>query len=271
MRGGRGWRNRRRGLDDRHLDDWLMTYADMITLLLCFFAVFLAIAIPDQKLFEEAKKKMVNQFKGSGTSAENGNSQVGIEGANGPPSSLKGRYPLPAADNDNEPTADQMFVALPSIVDRYRDGQPDGLSNSGVDVQKKGDRITTIEMNSASFFGSGSATLSAEGQSILSAIKPELIKPEYKDYKISVEGYTDDNPIATPQFPSNWELSTARASAVVRALLLLGIEPERLRAVGYAHVSPKSPNRDTEGNPLAENQAENRRVVIRLEKIEQEN
>ncbi len=223
------------------LDDWLMTYADMITLLLCFFAVFLAIAIPDEKKFEAAREKVVEQFKG------------------GDSDHLKGVHTLPPSQLDTPVTSDTLFEALPSIVDRY-EGSED------VEVEK-GDRITTIEMNSAPFFPVGAATLSQEGVKVLAEIQPTLMSKEYADYTISIEGYTDDSPINTAQFPSNWELSTARAASVVRSLIDLGVPSERLRAVGFAETSPKVPNRDAAGNPIEENMTQNRRVVIRLEKI----
>jgi chemotaxis protein MotB len=232
---------RRRQHDETGIDDWLMTYADMITLLLCFFAVFIAIAIPDQKKFEAAKQKVSEQFS-------SGNSDH-----------LKGQHTLPPSQIDTPPSSDVLFEALPSIVDRFED-------KKDVEVEK-GDRITTIEMNSAPFFPVGAAVLSQEGVTILAELQPTLISEEYKDYMISVEGYTDDSPIKTAQFPSNWELSTARAASVVRSLIDLGVPKERLRAVGFADASPKVPNRDEAGNPIADNQAQNRRVVIRLEKI----
>lgn len=237
----RHWRPRRRHHDEAGIDDWLMTYADMITLLLCFFAVFIAIAIPDQTKFETARKEVAEQFS-------NGNSP-----------NLKGQHTLPPSEIDTPPTADVMFEALPSIVDRFED-------NKDVEVEK-GDRITTIEMNSAPFFPKGAATLSKEGVTVLSELQPTLMSEEYKDYTISVEGYTDDIPIKTPQFPSNWELSTARAASVVRSLIDLGVPSNRLRAVGFAESVPKVPNRDAAGAPIPDNQAQNRRVVIRLEKI----
>lgn len=237
----RHWRPRRRSHDETGIDDWLMTYADMITLLLCFFAVFLAIAIPDERKFEAAKQKVAEQFS-------NGNSD-----------NLKGVHTLPPSEVDAAPQSEVLFEALPSIVDRFED-------NKDIEVEK-GDRITTIEMNSAPFFPVGAATLSQEGVVVLSELQPTLMSDEYKDYTISVEGYTDDNPIKTPQFPSNWELSTARAASVVRSLIDLGVPAERLRAVGFAETSPKVPNRDTAGQPVPDNQAQNRRVVIRLEKI----
>jgi chemotaxis protein MotB len=237
----RHWRQHRRQHDEGGIDDWLMTYADMITLLLCFFAVFIAIAIPDQTKFETAKQKVAEQFS-------NGNSD-----------NLKGQHTLPPSEIDTPPSSDVLFEALPSIVDRFED-------NKDVEVEK-GDRITTIEMNSAPFFPRGAATLSQEGVTILSELQPTLMSEEYKDYMISVEGYTDDIPIKTPQFPSNWELSTARAASVVRSLIDLGVPSNRLRAVGFAESVPKVPNRDEAGVPIPDNQAQNRRVVIRLEKI----
>ena len=154
-----------------------------------------------------------------------------------------------------------MFKALPSIVDRFDD------PNRDVEVEK-GDRITTIEMNSAPFFDVGAAALSEEGVRILGELLPSLMSEEYQDYTISVEGYTDDAPIRTAQFPSNWELSSARAASVVRSLIDLGVPAERLRAVGFGETSPKMPNRNAQGDPIPENMAKNRRVVIRLEKIE---
>ncbi len=238
------WKRRRRsdhGADEGHVDDWLMTYADMITLLLCFFAVFIAIAIPDEVKFEEAKKKVSEQFSGD-TSAY-----------------LKGVHSLPPTDIDTPPSSELPYKALPSIVDRYN-------GSENIEIEK-GDRITTIEMNSAPFFAKGSATLSEDGLKVLGDLKNTLISDEYKDYTISIEGYTDDSPIKTAQFPSNWELSTARAAAVVRSFVELGVPADRLRAVGFAETSPKLPNRDAQGTPILENQAQNRRVVIRLEKI----
>jgi flagellar motor protein MotB len=131
----------------------------------------------------------------------------------------------------------------------------------------KGDRITTFEMGSAAFFDSGSASLSDGGKAILRGILDPLTAALAEGYRIRVEGHTDDTPIDTPQFPSNWELSGARASAVVHFFLEQGIPAQRLRAVGYADTEPKVANRDAAGNPIPANQAENRRVVIKLEKI----
>jgi len=96
----------------------------------------------------------------------------------------------------------------------------------------------------------------------------DLKSDKLKDYQITVEGHTDDTPINTSRFPSNWELSTARASAVVHFFLDQGIPALKLRAAGYADTFPKAPNRDSNGNAIPANQTQNRRVVIKMEKID---
>ena len=259
-------RRRRRG--DSHVDDWLMTYADMITLLLCFFAIFLSVSVPEKEQFAKARQKVMEQFAG--------------------PNILQGTGFI--AENS-------MYNAMPSIVDQYDEGEVIIEDNGGLDLgqnedkknagegelenvgegerpggtEKEGDRIRTIEMPSAAFFASGSAVLSDEGKRLLQEILDKNLRSEeVKDYIITVEGHTDDAPIKTAQFPSNWELSTARAAAVVRFFIERGIPAQRLRASGYADSVPKAPNRDTAGKPIPENQAQNRRVIMKLEKIEKD-
>lgn len=250
------YRARKVRKNDTHgVDDWLMTYADMITLLLCFFAVFLSVSVPRKEIFNEAREKVLEQFSGIHT--------------------LDGQFPSPANDAKSE----TLYDSLPSIVDKYHQGlgqaTGDGINIGEGDQAKghrkkpEGDRIITLEMPSAAFFSSGSATLSEEGKVLLQEImQKNLNTDKYKDYQITVEGHTDDMPINTPQFPSNWELSTARSAAVVRFFIEIGVMPQRLRAAGFADVLPKAPNRDATGAPILENQAQNRRVIIKLEKIE---
>jgi chemotaxis protein MotB len=233
---------RRRRMEDQHVDDWLMTYADMITLLLCFFAIFLAVSVPKQDQMKQAAKQMQEQFAKTGSKANESEDQF-------PP------HPTLVPK-----TSDAIFDRMPSIIDQF-----EGAKNMKI---KQGDRVTTIDMNSAPLFSSGSADVSeAGGQTLMNVLK--IVNSEqYRDYRVTVEGYTDDIPINTPEFPSNWELSTARASAVVRFMIGHGVDPQRLRAEGFADVAPKAPNRDTNGRPIPENQAQNRRVVVKLEKID---
>ncbi len=264
---------KRRRRNDHSVDDWLMTYADMITLLLCFFAIFLSVSMPKQEAFKQARAKVLEKF-----------------------AKPNSEQPMEESQSTPDDKVDMPYDKMPSIVDKYLSGelQSEGQviylspSNTGTkDKGKKksgtssktgtekerpeGDRIKTFEVPSAAFFARGSAQLSDEGAKLLQAIIDEHLKKEdMKDYQITVEGHTDDIPIATAQFPSNWELSTARAAAVVRMFIAKGIPGSRLRASGYADVMPKVPNADASGKAIADNQAQNRRVVIKLEKIEKD-
>jgi chemotaxis protein MotB len=241
-----------------------MTYADMITLLLCFFVIFLSVTI--------TKKDIPKKVE----------APPPVERSAPPPDILEGNLPLHGAPQAEEPSimegnlpfheitidepeetapATPANATLPEIVDHLK-------TQGNADIQQKGDHITTIQVNSAAFFGIGAAALSESGKSILLAVAANLKSDQFKDYQITVEGHTDDSPISTPQFPSNWELSTARASAVVHFFLQQNIPAQKLRAAGYADTFPIAPNRDANGNPIPANQAQNRRVVIKLEKIE---
>ena len=111
------------------------------------------------------------------------------------------------------------------------------IAGGEVAPDQKGDRITIFQFSSAAFFASGAANLSNSGQSILEGLLDKLQSPEFAAYQITVEGHTDDEPISSPQFPSNWELSAARAAAVVRFFVEHGISAHRLRA--RAAPSPK--------------------------------
>jgi flagellar motor protein MotB len=252
-----------------------MTYADMITLLLCFFAIFLSVSVPKEEQMKQAKQEVLEHFAA--------------------PDKVKGEV-MPRTDAAGNPQYDDAFDALPAIVNNFHtgegrsvgdgvdagEGQSQGMGEGEKDnVADKdapadeydygeyseeapdGDRIKIIDMPSAAFFDSGSAVLSEEGKALLTKMRQEsLSAEETKDYIITVEGHTDNIPIATAQFPSNWELSTGRAAAVVRYLIELGVPAQRLRVAGYADTFPKATN-DT-----PENRAQNRRVVMKMEKIE---
>ena len=236
---------RRSSDHDPGLDDWLMTYADMITLLLCFFAVFLSVSQPRNDKLEEAKAEVKKVF------------------AN-PEDFYQREIEDPTATHENLPSGNGI---LPTNT-----ANPFGIVSSNRNVQiTPGDRITTIEMSSSAFFQSGAAIINPDGKRILDTIAAIIKDEKYKDYRVVIEGHTDDSPIKTTQFPSNWELSTARAASVVRLLIDQGFPANRLRASGYADTYPKFPNRDAQGKAIPDNQAQNRRVIIRLEKIEKSN
>ena len=138
----------------------------------------------------------------------------------------------------------------------------------------------TIELDTGAFFRPGSAELAEQAYPFMKALYEELASPLYKQFNINVEGHTDDEPMSSIRYPSNWELSSNRAATVVRFVISesendtridtngqkYGVEENRLRATGYAHTQPKVPNRDASGVPILENSITNRRVVIRINK-----
>ena len=262
------WQRRREQAS--HTDDWLMTYADMITLLLCFFAIFLSVSIPHAAQATEDKNNddtPLHAVENLPESTPDSAAPVGLQ-SKASIEQKKNDEPSPAvriaefvADAVPPETVDKSDAALLEIVNRVKSQGPSS-------IEQQGDRLTTLQISSAAFFGSGSAALSNSGRAILKGVAVNIRSDKYKSYQVTVEGHTDDSPISTLQFPSNWELSTARAAAVVHFLLQQGILAQRLRAAGYADTFPVALNRDANGKAIPENQARNRRVVIKLEKIE---
>ena len=141
--------------------------------------------------------------------------------------------------------------------------QYDGLVSNLNEEVKKGQLqvrqykdMLTVEVAEQLFFDSGKAALKDTGKEVLKKVGEAL--KGYDDKIIRVVGHTDNVPIATAQFPSNWELSAARATTVVRFLQSAGIPPERLTASGRGEYSPIAPNDDAEGR------RKNRRIEITL-------
>ncbi|MDC0196424.1 OmpA family protein [Gammaproteobacteria bacterium] len=133
-----------------------------------------------------------------------------------------------------------------------------------IQVGKSGEGTITLELDSGAFFKPGGAELLDQAIPVLKSIYEEFASPIYQKFNISIEGHTDDDPISSFKFPSNWELSTGRASTVVRFMITEGMKKNRLKATGYGDTQPKLPNKDTDGNPITENKLANRRVVMRI-------
>lgn len=256
------WQTRREQVS--HLDDWLITYADMITLLLCFFALFLSLSIA-QKTTSKTQAPEATVVEAQKEAVPEREVDPLLPPAQeAPPQPLVIMGNLPFHDPQDERFMDRPLPELPQMVAKSEEP----MNPPPPKTEEGGDRITTMELSSAAFFDPGSAALSQAGKEILHGVASDIGAEKFKDYQITVEGHTDDTPIQTTQFPSNWELSTARASAVVHFFLESGLPAQRLRAAGYADTFPKLPNRDANGYAIPENQTQNRRVVIKLEKVE---
>ena len=205
-------------------ESWMATYADAITLLMAFFVMMLTFAKYDMPAYEAA----VNAIK----------------------SNISGEEAGPT-------TTEQMQTDLLDVVYNVEGGQE--AMNVATD-----DKGIVIELASKAFYRPGSATIKKDAEALLKDMGEMLKAPKYNFYRIDVEGHTDDDPISTRQFPSNWELSGARATGVVRFLVEMGIDSRRLQATAFAETQPKVPNRDENKNPIKANQEVNRRVIVRV-------
>nr|WP_295707446.1 OmpA family protein [uncultured Halomonas sp.] len=149
------------------------------------------------------------------------------------------------------------LASLATGIQPRHDGlQPEyaGLNIPGVSVSQ-GREGVTLRIDTSLLFPSGQAVLTPQGRGVVESLMDVLAR---FDGQISVEGHTDSVPISTARFPSNWELSSARAIAVVRHLERQGFNISRMRAVGYADTQPMEPNATADGR------AANRRVELLL-------
>ncbi len=212
------------GLDEAEEDqEWLLTYSDMITLLLAFFAMLIAVSQTDIALWEQMKQGMRSDVAG------------------------KEKVETPLAE---------IKIDLDSLLLEERN---QGLV--GIVLDKNG---IVLSFNSSSLYNSGEAVLLHSGERIITKVTQALNVLGYYQFRVDVEGHTDNVPINTPRFPSNWELSVASASEVVKFFISEGVESDRLKASGYADTKPVLPHVDEFGRDIVENRAANRRIVIRI-------
>lgn len=156
--------------------------------------------------------------------------------------------------------ADQMNGTILNFLD---DAAKANLGEGiGIGSDSRG---ATLDITSSILFEKGSDKLKKGSDKLLNQIA-ELLKGEkYRRFSISVEGHTDTIETKASGYQSDWELSSARAGAIVHALIARGLKEERFKAIGMGHIVPKYPNTNSYGEYIPQNQEKNRRVVVRLE------
>lgn len=218
---------------------WLVSYADFITLLFGFFVVMYSVSQVSEQKYRVLSETLSNVFEGNTTRPVD--MQVTD---NGNPLDQQGRVSgLSPEINlvDTEVLARDLENALIHLV------QPGQLRISATE------EWVQIDLNANLLFDSASADPKPEARELFRQIAAKLAP---FDNEIEVSGHTDDRPIRTARFQSNWELSSARASSVVRLLTEDGVKPQQLSAVGYGEYRPVADNATEEGR------ATNRRVVL---------
>lgn len=279
---------RRRGDDhEEHVNHerWLLTYADMITLLMVLFIVMFAMSTVDSKKFQELKQSLAGAFGGSTSPISGGATQGGdTDGISPAPLDLQAGgagagagAAGSAAGADNHPAAvaaastessklaaeaaakavqqadlvkayqnQKAAAAEAATLQQAQQQMTDQLRAAGLQdsvqfsVDDRG-LVVNVVTNSL-VFGGDSAVLLAAGQRILAALAPALAA---LPNRLEIAGHTNQLAVPTVNYPSSWELSTARASSVVRYLLSLpGLSPNRMTATGYADQRPLVPPSD---------------------------
>jgi chemotaxis protein MotB len=291
-------RKRHRGGAAEHENDerWLLTYADMITLLMALFMVLFSISAVNVSKYRTLQEALRAAFSGDilpggraieqpGTTANSSHTPAtanlqavvpltnqGSTSLENAASSAQTSAQAASAQSSAHTAAQAAAVAKAQAVAAQQE------QNEFQQIQKEieayaarhgfaKDVHTAIEqrglvirvLTDSLLFPSGSATLDPQGLPLLAEIASLLNVDAI--HPIAVEGNTDNVPIHSSLFPSNWELSTARASMVVRFLISKGVTPQRLSAAGYADLRPIASNATAQGRAL------NRRVEIVLQRL----
>lgn len=200
--------------EHRNRDRWLISYADLLTLLLALFVVMYAAS--DKERAKQIVEGMSNMSGGS----------TGI---------LFGTE----TEKNDRAKFEEAIMADPVLIQKTRMRQ----TRAGL----------VISLSEAGFFAPGEAVIDTQADSVITTIA-ESLKTGSAD--IRIEGHTDSTPISNARYPSNWELSTARAASVLMRLTEKGIEPVRLSAAGYGGFQPVADNATPDGR------AQNRRVDV---------
>lgn len=225
----RRFKELKRELEDAHSahpadegdGNWIMSYADMMTLLMSFFALMFSFSQVDAKKFDQIREQLTKQFGG--------------------------KYEMPFED---------LEKALGELV------KQDFALTERVQIDHDSSGVSLVFTGSV-LFDAGATTLRPEAKATIERIV-DVLSEKAKGYPIFVEGHTDNKPISTAMFPSNWELSGGRASQVVRMFENKGVPKALLNSLAFGDSRPIAPNQDEKGADLPENQSKNRRVVLRI-------
>ena len=245
---------RKREEEHENHERWLVSYADFITLLFAFFVVMYALSSVNEGKYRVLSDSMVSAFRNA-------------------PVNSSGQAPLikPSPPMAQKPTIMiNKEKAKEAAKEAVRQKQRDKMRNVAKDILDvmapliatgkvrvlETSRGVTIEINDSILFSPGQALLQPTLVKAMSTIAVVLAA---SDFPITIEGHTDNIPISTTQFPSNWELSAVRATTVLRLFNDAGVAAERLTAIGYADTRPVEPN------ILADGRARNRRVSILID------
>lgn len=234
---------------DNH-ERWLVSYADFITLLFAFFVVMYAISSVNEGKYKVLSNSMVDAFKQAPSSKDVIKQNQPVAGVpdklvvlNTVSTPAPGNTKVAEQTQKMQNMAGDLKKSLGSLIDQGK---------VRVTQSKRG---IAVEISDSVLFDTAKADLHTESANALIAVA-EMVRNT--DNLIQIEGNTDNLPMRSGQFPSNWELSAARAASVVRLFVDVGVAPQRLVAIGYGEFRPQGSNDSPEGR------ASNRRVTLNI-------
>jgi len=259
-------RKRRHYVEHDNVDRWLVSYADYMTLLFALFVVLYAMAMVNEDPFETATESIGKVFQANDELPKNrghgddildvnssktnkrlyGNGILDVAG----PELFEGEVTLSNVSDS------EVGTNLTSLEKELHTALYELIESGFAQLQVDGDWLE-IELNSGLLFPSGSSSATNNANTILAVIYDVIGSTSNF---IRVRGYTDDQPINTEIFSSNWELSVFRATAILRVLENLSLDPARMAIEGYGQYYPR------DNNNTAQGRAQNRRVVIAISK-----
>jgi chemotaxis protein MotB len=239
--------------EHENLERWLVSYADFITLLFAFFVVMYAISQVNEGKYKVLSDALLHAFDNKPVPMQ---AQMQNSPDSGAQAVLAKRQSI-VPNRKNDVQAVQIKKETEKMKGIAKDIMKalERLVKSGQVRVTQSSRGIAIEINASVLFASGQALLEGESVKVLKAVAEVLIDA---DNRIQVEGYSDNAPIKSPMYPSNWELSSARASSVARLFVENGIAAERVVVLGYGENKPVDTNETSEGR------ARNRRVTVMI-------
>ena len=247
--------------EHENLERWLVSYADFITLLFAFFVVMYSISSVNEGKYRVLSDSISNAFTGQTNPIKpikmgepikapikSVINKQAVENLPRPPPRTTEPPPVEAPTPGDE----QQTRELNSVADEVDTGLKDLIDQKLISVNRDKAWVE-IEINTSILFGSGSAGLQPAAMPVMRTLAKILGE---KKYNIQVEGFTDNVPIKTEAYPSNWELSAARAASVVRVFADDGVSPQRLAAIGFGEHRPIADNNSED------NRRKNRRVRV---------
>ncbi|PHS26624.1 MAG: flagellar motor protein MotD [Methylophaga sp.] len=240
---------RRRKKQEEYINHerWLVSYADFITLLFAFFVVMYSISSVNISKYRVLSDTLESVFSSPGSTDP---IQLEEHDTTAPPVitpiNLIELPPTPP------PVSEKIIRTINDLAQQFNSTFAEKIENEDISI-KQGNNWLELEIKSSALFYSGESRLERTAIPII-AKAAEILKTSSNP--VQVEGFTDNQPISTPRFPSNWELSAARAASVVHLLNRYGVSPNRMSAIGYGQFKPIADNTTESGRQ------KNRRIVL---------